>query len=150
MKIKELLFALFMLVPVCSVAEVQNVRLFSTSTDWQALTGFRLAQYKIAFTNVSGAIGKGMTLYYLDGFPCYGFGDSARVWLGPKKQQDGELRIACVYLPRELKFAWQYAERDDLQSRTTGMMTCNLSGSGYELVVDLSKCDKTNSWDEYK
>jgi len=126
------------------------VRIFSTSTDWAGLTGLPLSRHDVKFENANKIVNKGMRLYYLDGFPCYGFGEDARVWLGGNKKQDGNIRIACVYPPREINFAWEYANIDDLQSKTTGLMKCNISGDGVVLTVDLSKCDKSVRWEDYK
>ena len=74
-----------------------RVSIFSTSTDWEALTGLRYSEYRGEFIPSSGIVGRGLVLYYLDGFPCYGLGDGVRIWVGPNNKHDGELRIACLY-----------------------------------------------------
>lgn len=128
-----------------------RVSIFSTSTDWEGLTGLQLNEYRIKFVPDSKLIGRqGLVLYYLDGFPCYGLGFGVRVWLGPNGKDDGgKISIACVYPPTEVKFTWRNATRDADQAVSTGMLTCPVKGDR-ELTVDLSKCVKDKDWTEYK
>ncbi len=122
--------------------------IFSTSTDWEALTGLQLRQYSARFISDKTLIGRdGLVLYYLDGFPCYGLGYGVRVWLGPRNQHDGELHIACVYPPKEIKFTYRNATRDADQAQSTGMLTCPATGDR-ELVIDLSKCVRSPDWSD--
>ncbi len=127
----------------------KRISIFSTSTDWEGLTGLQLAQYSGEFIHDSKLIGKGLVLYYLDGFPCYGLGYGVRVWLGPGKKHDGDLHIACLYPPTELKFTWRNALRDADEAVSTGILTCPVSGDRH-LIIDLSKCTKGKDWSEYK
>ena len=61
-------------------APAPRISIFSTSTDWQAITGLLLNEYRGTFKPDSKLIGnKGLVLYYLDGFPCYGLGDGVRI-----------------------------------------------------------------------
>ncbi len=126
-----------------------RVSIFSTSTDWEGLTGLQLEQYSGQFVGDSKLIGKGLVLYYLDGFPCYGLGYGVRVWLGPGNKHDGDLHIACLYPPTELKFTWRNAARDADEAVSTGILTCPVRGDR-RLVIDLSKCTKGKDWREYK
>lgn len=126
-----------------------RISIFSTSTDWQALTGLLLYEYRGKFIPDNKLIGKGLVLYYLDGFPCYGLGEGVRVWLGPKNKHDGDLRIACVYPPKEIKFTWRNALRDADEAVSSGLLTCPVTGDG-ELTIDLSKCDQETGWDKLK
>ncbi len=131
-------------------APTPRYSIFSTSTDWEALTGLQLRQYSARFIPDKTLIGRqGLVLYYLDGFPCYGLGYGVRVWLGPRGDDDGELHIACVYPPTEIKLTYRNATRDADQAQSTGMLTCPVTGDG-ELVIDLSKCLRSPDWSEFK
>lgn len=128
-----------------------RVSIFSTSTDWQGLTGMLYYEYRGKFTSLSSnMIGKGLVLYYLDGFPCYGLGEGVRIWLGPNDKHDGELRIACLYPPEEIKFTWRNATRDADEAVSTGLLTCPVEANGRELTIKLSDCKKGKDWEEYK
>lgn len=128
-----------------------RVSVFSTTTDWQALTGLMLNEYRGVFKQDSKLVGtKGIVLYYLDAFPCYGLGDGVRVWLGQNGKQDGGLRIACVYPPETIMFSYRNATRDADDARNTGMLTCSVSADGRELTIDMAKCQKGKDWDEYR
>jgi hypothetical protein len=127
-----------------------RISIFSTSTDWQAVTGLYLSEYRGTFIPDSKLVGRGLVLYYLDGFPCYGLGEGVRVWVGPNGQNHEHLRIACVAKPTEIKFAYHNATRDADETVTTGMLTCPTSGKGHEISIDLSKCVVGPDWDEYK
>ena len=132
-------------------ALVRRVSVFSTSTDWQAITGLLLNEYRGILKPDSKLIGtKGLELYYLDGFPCYGLGDGVRVWLGPNNKHDGDLRIACVYAPETINFSWRNATRDADDGRGTGLLTCPVDADGRDLTIDLSKCVLGKDWSEYK
>lgn len=127
-----------------------RISIFSTSTDWEGLTGLLFHEYHGNFVSASGLVGKGLVLYYLDGFPCYGLGEGVRVWLGPNDKHDGELRIACLYPPKEIKFTWRNASRDADEVVSTGMLTCPVDDDARELTINLSECKKTESWKDYK
>jgi len=130
---------------------LRRVSIFSTSTDWQAITGLLLNEYRGIFKPDSKLIGnKGLVLYYLDGFPCYGLGDGVRVWMGPNNKHDGDLRIACVYAPETINFSWRNATRDADDAVGTGLITCPVDADGRDLMIDLSKCTLGKDWAEYK
>lgn len=149
-------FLALVFAPVCGFAAdstpAPRISIFSTSTDWQGVTGLSYSEYfgHFKYGTTNKLVGRGLILYYLDGFPCYGLGDGVRVWLGPADRHDGELRIACVYAPREIKFAYRNALRDADQAATTGMLTCPVSGDGRDLTIDLSKCTRGEDWTEHK
>lgn len=126
-----------------------RISIFSTSTDWQAVTGLNLAEYRGTVIPDSRLVKRGLVLYYLDGFPCYGLGEGVRVWVGPNGANH-HLRIACVAAPTEIKFAYINASRDADDQTTTGILTCPVSDHGRELTIDLSDCDVGPDWDEYK
>lgn len=130
-------------------APTPRVSIFSTSTDWEGVTGLQLSQYRGNFIPDTRLIGKGLVLYYLDGFPCYGLGEGVRIWFGPNNKQDGSLRIVCLYPPKEINFAWRNATRDANQTATTGILTCPVKGER-ELTIDLSKCTRGADWDEHR
>ena len=127
-----------------------RVSIFSTSTDWQAVTGLMLNEYSGKFSSDKKLVGRGLVLYYLDGFPCYGLGFGVRVWIGPDGKSDNNLAIACVAAPTEIKFAYRNATRDADQATTTGILTCPVSDRGRDLTIDLSDCIVGPDWDEYK
>lgn len=135
---------------ICADAPSPRISIFSTSTDWEAVTGLNLAEYRGTFIPDSRLVGRGLVLYYLDGFPCYGLGEGVRVWIGPNGQNHEHLRIACVAAPTEIKFAYRNATRDADQATTTGILTCTTRDSGRELTIDLSDCKIGPDWDDYK
>ena len=53
-----------------------RVSIFSTSTDWEAVTGLTLNEYRGTVIGDANLIKRGLVLYYLDGFPCYGLGSA--------------------------------------------------------------------------
>lgn len=128
----------------------QRLSIFSTSTDWEGVTGLRLAEYRGRFISDSRLVGRGLVLYYLDGFPCYGLGGGVRVWIGPNGQENQRLDIACVAAPTEIKFAYMNALRDADDRTTKGILTCPVSADGRDLTIDLSDCQVGPDWDEYK
>ena len=152
-KIISAIFAMF-LSAQCIAGDspvVKRVSIFSTSTDWQAVTGLNLNQYTATFRPDSRLIGRqGLILYYLDAFPCYGLAYGVRVWLGPNGKNDGALQIACVAAPTEIHFAYRNATRDADQATTTGILTCPVAGRTRELTIDLSRCTVGPDWPEYK
>ncbi len=127
-----------------------SLSIFSTSTDWQAVTGLTLNEYSGKFISDKKLVGRGLVLYYLDGFPCYGLGFGVRVWIGPDGKSDNDLAIACVAAPTEIKFAYRNATRDADQATTTGILTCPVSDRGRDLTIDLSDCIVGPDWYEYK
>ena len=127
-----------------------RISIFSTSTDWEAVTGLTLSEYRGTFIPDSKLVKKGLVLYYLDGFPCYGLGAGVRVWVGSNGQNHEHLHIACVAAPTEIKFAYLHASRDADDETTTGIITCPISDKGHDLTIDLSKCEIGPDWQEYK
>lgn len=140
----------FASVAYCADATSPRVSIFSTSTDWQAVTGLMLNEYNGHFIADKKLVGRGLVLYYLDGFPCYGLGYGVRVWVGPDGKTDNDLHIACVAAPRQINFAYRNATRDADQATTTGILTCPVRDSGRELTIDLSDCVVGPDWPEYK
>lgn len=126
-----------------------RVSIFSTTTDWAALTGLPLRQFTGDFKWSNADVGRGMVMYYLDAFPCYGEADSVRIWLGPNRQHEGKLRLVCVHAPTEISFTWRNATRDADQAQSTGILKCPVTGD-YELTIDMSKCVRGPDWSEYK
>ena len=127
-----------------------RISLFSTTVDWQGVTGLPLSQYTGYFTGHDRSLLKnGLILYYLDSFPCYGEADSVRVWISPMGDAGGALRLVCIAAPKEIKFAYRNAPKDAEQAQTTGLLTCPVSGD-YELKIDLSKCQKGPDWQDFQ
>lgn len=131
-------------------APVPRVSIFSTSTDWEAVTGRQLHEYRGRFSGRSSLIGRGLVLYYLDGFPCYGLGGSVRAWIGPNGDSNDYLRLACIAAPKTIQFAWINAARDADDKTTTGILTCQIDGDGRDFDIDLSKCTRGPDWDDYE
>ena len=128
-----------------------RVSIFSTSTDWEAVTGRQLHEYHGEFRGRSSLIGRGLVLYYLDGFTCYGLLESVRAWIDPKGQSSDHLRLACVATPKTINFAWLNASRDADDRTTTGILTCTINGDGgRHFVIDLSDCVRGPDWDDYE
>lgn len=128
-----------------------RISIFSTSTDWEGITGLQLSEYRGKFISDSRLVGsKGLVLYYLDGFPCYGLGEGVRIWIDPRGRADNDLRIVCLRPPREIKFAWRNMTRDGVQRATTGLLTCPVSDSGRDLTIELSKCKKGPDWPDFE
>lgn len=127
---------------------IRRYSIFSTSTDWEAVTGLPLAEYKGTFTSPDKKLigNKGLVLYYLDGFPCYGLGSWVRAWISPAGKADEHLRIACVYAPDVIRFAWRNAGAQATEATTTGMLTCPVSARGRDLTIRLSDCVKDEDW----
>ena len=152
MNMKKIL-GLMMLVPSIALADTApapRVSIFSTSTDWQAVTGLTLNEYRGTITGRSKLIGRGLVLYYLDGFPCYGLGDGVRAWVAPDGTSRDDIRIACVAEPKTINFAWLNASRDADDRTTTGILSCPVDSDGRDFKIDLTKCTRGPDWDEYK
>lgn len=127
-----------------------RVSLFSTTVDWEAATGLPLRQYRGEISGTSKfLIKEGLLLYYLDAFPCYGEADSVRVWISPKGQMVGNLRLVCVHTPETISFAYRNATEDAVDARTLGILTCPVTGDT-NFKIDISKCIRGKNWTEYK
>ena len=156
---KKVIFAiLFAVLPSVVIAdntipsddeEIKRISIFSTTTDWAALTQMPLRQFRGKFSWNNTDVRQGLVLYYLESFPCYGEADSVRVWLGPNKKSEGILRLICVHAPTTISFAWRNATRDADQAPSTGLLTCPVSGKN-ELNIDISKCTYGPEWREYR
>ena len=131
---------------------IRRYSIFSTSTDWEAVTGLSLAEYKGTFTSPDKKLigNKGLVLYYLDGFPCYGLGSWVRAWISPAGKPDEHLRIACVYPPTEIKFAWRHADAQATEATTTGMLICPVEAHGRDLTIPLNRCVREDDWRDMK
>jgi hypothetical protein len=128
-----------------------RVSIFSTSTDWEAVTGRMLNEYHGTFRGKSSLIGRGLMVYYLDGFPCYGLGDSVQAWISPNGESSHRLRLACIAVPKTINFAWVHASRDADDQTTTGIMTCKIHGDGgRDFEIDLADCTRGPDWDDYE
>ena len=137
-------------VPPIPPMPVPRVSVFSTTVDWEAVTGLSLRQYTGTVRGVDKKFVKeGLVLYYLDSFPCYGEADSVRVWVSPKGKMSGHLRLVCVYKPDTISFAWRNATEDATQARSTGILTCPIEGNR-NFTIDISKCEQGPDWTEYR
>lgn len=122
------------------------VSIFSTTVDWEAVTGLSLHQYRGTVKGTDKSLVKqGLVLYYLDAFPCYGEADSVRVWLSPAGKMVGALRLVCITKPETISFAWRNASEDALDARSVGILTCPITGDR-DFTVDISKCERGKDW----
>ncbi|MBO5696594.1 MAG: hypothetical protein J6S06_03705 [Alphaproteobacteria bacterium] len=144
------LFSCLFCVAFADTAPAPRISIFSTSTDWSAVTGLPLNEYHGTFTGKNSIIGRGMTVYYLDGFPCYGLGEGVRAWIDSRGNSHDHLRLACVAMPETIQFAWRNSSRDADDETTTGIIICPVDGDGRDFVIDLSDCKQGPDWDEYK
>jgi hypothetical protein len=146
---KKILFLFFVIFAMPAMADMPTVTtrvsVFSTSSDWEAVSGLSLSSHRIKFIPDSKLIKNGLELYYMDGFPCYGQTDRVRGWIGRDGKISRDIQITCLYSPKTLYFAWRNAARDATQDKTTGLLECAASGE-YELTVDLSKCTVYDNW----
>ena len=123
------------------------VSVFSTTVDWEGVTGLRLHQYNGTITGTDKQFVKqGLILYYLDAFPCYGEADSVRVWLSPNGKMDGKLRLVCIQKPEKISFAWRNADKDASDAVTEGILTCKIEGKKRDFTIDISKCEQGKKW----
>jgi hypothetical protein len=127
-----------------------RVSVFSTTVDWEAVTGLHLQQYTGKVSGTSKYLVKeGLVLYYLDAFPCYGEADSVRVWLSPTGKMSGNLRIVCLYKPETISFAYRNATEEETDGRSIGLLTCPIEGKR-DFKIDISKCIRGKDWTEYR
>ena len=158
MKKLSVLFALCLMPYALSATTV-----FSTSADWEAITGLRMAAFELRFArdrSIGGGFGK--ELYFLDGFPCFAQAEAVRAWVGPNARnesavdtrRDTMMRIVCLYQPDTVKLAWRATGRNTGQMRTTGIMTCTpapATGRNFSnntLLIDLNDCVIGPEWNE--
>jgi hypothetical protein len=155
MKKSVICYLLFVICSVSAVAAedktpvIVRPAIFSTSSDWEAVTGLRLSQYRIKFTPDAKLIQNGLELYYLDSFPCYGQPDRTMVWLDKNGHSERDMMLACLYTPETIKFAWRNAAYDTTQRATTGIIDCPVFGEN-NMTIDLSKCTVGQEWNEIK
>lgn len=133
-----------------STTKTPRVSIFSTTVDWQAVTGLPWRQFIGTVTGTDKSFVKqGLVLYYLDSFPCYGEADSVRVWLSPKGKMSGNLRLVCVHKPETISFSWRNADEQALDAVSTGIITCPVKGDR-DFVIDIAECERGKDWKEYK
>ena len=127
-----------------------RVSLFSTTVDWEGVTGLSLHQYVGKIKGIDrNFVKQGLVLYYLDAFPCYGEASNVRVWLSPNGKPNHDLRLICIYQPEKVSFAWRNATEDALDARTTGIITCPIEGDR-NFTIDISKCERGEDWKDRK
>jgi hypothetical protein len=150
-----------MMVLLCAVASAHAAEVparqsvFSTSTDWESVTGMRLMEYRLYFGRDRTIGNVGAELYFLDGFPCYAQSENVRSWVSPSwayydVDKDTFMRIVCLAAPMKVNLAYREAKRETPQGKTTGVMTCKTERTGRDLTVNLSACDTLVKWEDYK
>ena len=128
-------------------------RVFSTSTDWESVTGLRYAQFNLSFVRDSSIGSRGMEIYFLDSFPCTGQAEDARQWIAPSRtaaqDRDASMGLSCVQRPEQIRFAWREVPRDAFQNTTTGILICDIpSGKGRNITIKLQDCIRGRNWNE--
>ena len=137
-------------------ADTASVRrsIFSTSTDWEAITGLRLSEFNIRFgrDKTMGAIGT--ELYFLDGFPCYARAENARAWVSPSIayaiDKDAFMRVVCLAVPPVTQLAFREVSSNASHARSTGMLTCPTEKSDRDILINLALCERLDNWGDYK
>jgi hypothetical protein len=148
--IYKILLGLLCFTPIPTHADtVVRNSIFSTSTDWESVTGMYLSQFNVEFSGDKDLVGNGLELYFLDGFPCFAQTDSARIWIGQNNKTDNKIRLTCLFAPKTVNFAWRNAARDAAQDKTTGILECAVNNDD-NLIIDLSKCTVGKKWQEYR
>ena len=130
--------------------------IFSTSTDWESITGLRLNEFQVVFGRDRTVTNIGLELYFLDGFPCYGQTDTARVWVSPAhnfewdNNRNALMRITCLVVPETLHFAYREIRSGDSQGRTSGILTCETGKlEGRRIMIHLENCIQGPDWGDY-
>jgi hypothetical protein len=123
---------------------VFSANIQSTSVDWEAISGLPLHEYRISFDGKKAAGNIGWEMYYMDGFPCYGYAQYVRAWVNSMDSQ-GEIRLNCLRRPENITLSYRIAKKDESQNRTTGILKCKVEKN---LSVGLDKCEKVN-WNDF-
>jgi hypothetical protein len=135
-------------------AGAARISIYSTTVDWEGVTGLRLKQYDVQYFRGSKIGNIGWELYYLDQFPCVGQPESTRVWVSPSKilAQDKNIRqrINCLYAPETFTYAMREAGSEAFQNKTTHIMTCRPETSGTVIKVNLDECEVGKKWTEIR
>lgn len=136
-------------------APIIRPSVFSTSADWEAVTGLRLNEYRVYFGRDRTIGTNGAELYFLDGFPCYAQSENVRVWISPSAafydiDKNTYMRIVCAAVPEKINIAYRDARANAPQGKTDGIMTCKTEVDDRDITVNLSACDKLIKWDDYK
>lgn len=72
----------------------KNITIFSTSSDWEKLTGYRFKEYFVDTNNIS----KNDKYIYMDSFPCYGLINEVSISV------NRQIKILCLFVPKNLTF----------------------------------------------
>jgi len=132
--------------------------IFSTSTDWEALSGKRQQEYTVRFgSDKTIGDGKGSEIYYLDRFPCYGQAEGSFAWVAPQKNftwdngSSTRFWIVCLVPPKKINIAYRPSSRGEFQGRSEELLECDVEISGREIKVKLNECQRTkwrdiNEW----
>jgi len=129
---------------------------FSTSADWESITGMRFSEYQIVFGRDKNFSSIGMELFFLDGFPCYGQAESTRVWISPSRNfawdesRGAVIRVICLSVPEKFNFAYRETKSETVQNRTTGLLACDVEKQeGRKIMIRFENCVKGSDWKDY-
>jgi hypothetical protein len=128
--------------------------IYSTTVDWEGVTGLRLRQYSVQYFRGATIGNTGWELYFLDQFPCTGQPESTRVWISPSKihAQDTNARqtINCLHAPETFTYAMRIAKQGEAQGKTTNVLTCRPEVVGTTIKVNLDECVIGKKWTELR
>ncbi|MDR0448890.1 MAG: hypothetical protein LBG89_00300 [Rickettsiales bacterium] len=121
--------------------------LFSTTSDWEALTGSRYSVYDVRFGRNKAMGDLGMEIYFLDSFPCIGEVAKTFTWVSPSGNfawdRNAGLSMGCVFRPQELKFAFRKIRARAPQGPATGYLVCVPEVGGDRTIsVRLETCEE--------
>ncbi|MDR1207108.1 MAG: hypothetical protein LBK26_01700 [Rickettsiales bacterium] len=142
-------------VPALAADPIARPAIFSTSIDWEAVTGLRLREYQIKFGRDRTVTNIGIELYFLDAFPCYGQTESGRLWVSPAMNFEWDDsnaargRITCLAVPKTMQFAWREVSKNANQGRTAGILVCETAAAGGTIQVHLENCTQGPEWKDY-
>lgn len=141
------LFALFLMLGL-AISDVRAAAYIAATADWEAITGGRFAEYEMRFGRDESMGEKGLELYWLDGFPCMGETGNVFTWIAPAKKFDWDdradkIRVACVFPPAEVRFAFREAREKEPEGRATGFLVCRPEViTGRQISIKLEDCNE--------
>jgi hypothetical protein len=136
------------------IGAANALTMFSTSVDWEAITGLRLHEYQIVFGRDRTTSSIGTELYFLDGFPCFGQAEAIRAWISPSNNfawdENARMRVVCAFVPETIQLAWREVRTGVGQGRTTGILYCPTNVQGRRIQVRLDECTQGKEWREMR
>ena len=147
---KKILISLITCHLSLSAFAAPRASVYTTTVDWEAVTGLRLRQYTIQYFRSSTIGNTGWELYFLDQFPCTGQPESARVWISPSKDNKARQQVNCLHAPDVFTYAMREAKENASQGKTTNVLTCRPEVSGTNITINLDECVVGKKWTELR